>query len=600
MKSRPSFVARWGPWPAIAAFGAIALLAAGVLMGAVNEAGYRTQRTRELAVQADILARSVSAALAFDDTQAAQEYVDALGANPDIETAAVYAENNDLIASLTRTTARPPATAPPLAPAAYRGGRVELSAPVVQGSTRLGEVYMASPPEQIGPFLARHTGVSLLVIMAFLFLLAVSQAQATLRRANRELSVRAEDLAEANRLLQIQMEEREKAEEALRQSQKMEAIGQLTGGVAHDFNNILMVASSGLDLLDRTNDPVRRNMLKDGIRQAVERGASLTRQLLAISRRSALQPQVIDLKAQIEGVRVLLDRSLREDIAVSLDLDQQVWPVEVDPSQLEVAILNIGVNARDAMPSGGVIIIRAENLPGIQDGELSGDYVKLSLIDQGVGMPRETLRRIFEPFFTTKGVGKGTGLGLAQVYGFTRASGGDVRVTSELGAGTTVSLYLPRTLKGLAPAGAGRDDFSSPPTPAEPQGRVLLVEDEDSVAALVGEMLQELGYQVTRAPTAAIALRMLDRESDLALVLSDMVMPGRLNGMDLAREIARRRPELPVILTTGFSEAALAAREEGLRLLMKPYRMDALAAALDAARRERRQTADVEDAGATP
>ena len=592
MRPRPTFSARWGPWPAIAICGALVLLIAGILMGVVNEAAYRQQRTRELAVQADILARSVSAALAFDDRQTAQEYVDALASSPEIETAAVYDDRQLMIASLAKTRQQPPAQAPAVSSAVFSHGRVTLSAPVVQGSSRLGEIYLVSPPEQVGDLLARHTGVSLLVLMAFLFLLVMGQAQATLRRANRELSARAGDLAEANALLQVQMEEREKAEEALRQSQKMEAIGQLTGGVAHDFNNILMVASSGLDLLDRTKDVVRTRVLRDGIRQAVERGASLTRQLLAISRRSALQPRVIDLKSQIEGVRVLLDRSLREDIAVSLDLGDGVWPVEVDPSQLEVAILNIAVNARDAMPNGGVITIRAENLSGVGDGDLVGDYVRLSVIDEGVGMPRDTLRRIFEPFFTTKGVGKGTGLGLAQVYGFSRASGGDVRVQSEPGSGTTVSLYLPRVSSGLVPASPPPSvDAALVPTPAEPQGRVLLVEDEDSVAALVGEMLKELGYEVVRAPTAAIALRLLDREPVLELVLSDMVMPGRLNGMELAHEIAERRPDLPVVLTTGFSEAATAARDQGMRLLLKPYRLDALAGALDAARRSRQAVA---------
>jgi signal transduction histidine kinase/CheY-like chemotaxis protein len=590
MNRRATLAERWGALPAIAATGALALLIAGVLMGLVNEATYRYQRTNELGVQADILARSVSAALAFQDSQAAQEFLEALGANPEIAAAAVYDEKAEQVAAFARAGAGPPARAPAIAPALYRHGHAEISAPVVQGSTRLGSVYLTSPKEPLGALLSRHTGVTFLVLMAFLFMLVMGHAQSTLREANVELSERADDLAEANRLLQIQMEEREKAEEALRQSQKMEAIGQLTGGVAHDFNNILMVASSGLDLLDRTNDPDRRRMLKDGIRQAVERGASLTRQLLAISRRSALQPQVIDLKVQIEGLRMLLDRSLREDIAVMLDLDPDLWPVEVDPSQLEVAILNIAVNARDAMPNGGVITVKAANVPQLADGELVGDHVRLSLVDEGLGMPRETLRRIFEPFFTTKGVGKGTGLGLAQVYGFTRASGGDVRVDSEPGKGTTVSLYLPRSLKALpAPAKPAAEPAAA--APASSQGRVLLVEDEDSVAALVAEMLRELGYDVIRAPTAAIALRTLDREPQVALVFSDMVMPGRLNGVDLAREIARRRPDIPVVLTTGFSEAAAAAREEGVRLLMKPYRLDALAAALEAARTGPRRAA---------
>ena len=579
--------ARWRPWPVAAIAGAAALLIAGVLMGLVSESSYRSQRLHETAVQADILAASLAAPLAFDDRQAAQEYVDALSANADIQAAGVYNETGALIAKFGRGSARPPGHAPPQH-LSYENRRAEVVAPVTQGGSRLGSIYLRTAADPVSATLVRHTGVTLLVAMAFLFVVVLGQAQASLRRANIELEARAEELSDANRELQIQMEERERAEEALRQSQKMEAIGQLTGGVAHDFNNILMVASSGLDLLDRTNDPDRRQTLKDGIRQAVDRGASLTRQLLAISRRTALQPQVIDLKGQIEGMRVLLDRSLREDISVTLDLDEGLWAVEVDPSQLEVALLNIAVNARDAMPNGGLISLQGRNLEGLSDGELEGDYVRLSIIDEGQGMPRETLRRIFEPFFTTKGVGKGTGLGLAQVYGFTRASGGDVRVDSEPGRGTTVSLYLPRTAKSPAPASL--PDQPKPSQRDERHGRVLLVEDEDSVATLVAEMLHELGYDVLRAASAASALRMLDAEQDFILVFSDMVMPGRMNGMELAREVSQRRPDLPVVLTTGFSEAAAQAREQGFRLLMKPYRIEALANALEAARKERRSS----------
>ena len=570
--------------------GAAALLIAGVLMGLVSETGYRTQRLHETAVQADILAASLAAPLAFDDRQAAQEYVDALSANADLQAAGVYNETGKLTARFGRGGAQPPAKAPPLK-LSYDHRRAEVVVPVMQGGARLGLVYLRTNVDPMYATLVRHTGVTLLVAMAFLFVVVLGQAQATLRRANIELEARAEELSDANRELQVQMEERERAEDALRQSQKMEAIGQLTGGVAHDFNNILMVASSGLDLLDRTSDPDRRQSLKEGIRQAVDRGASLTRQLLAISRRTALQPQVIDLKGQIEGMRVLLDRSLREDISVELDLAGDLWPVEVDPSQLEVALLNIAVNARDAMPNGGLITLTGRNVEDLSDGELGGDYVRLSIVDEGQGMPRETLRRIFEPFFTTKGVGKGTGLGLAQVYGFTRASGGDVRVDSEPGRGTTVSLYLPRSAKALAPVAAPDEDKPRPSRRAERHGRVLLVEDEDSVAALVGEMLNELGYDALRAATAAGALRLLESERDFVLVFSDMVMPGRMGGMDLAREVSGRRPDLPVVLTTGFSEAAAQAREQGFRLLMKPYRMETLATALEAARKERRPTA---------
>ena len=576
---------RWRPWPLAAIVGAAALLIAGVLMGLVNESGYRAQRLHETAVQADILAASLAAPLAFDDRQAAQEYVGALAANPDIQSAGVYNETGALAARFARENVQPPAHAPPLGRPSYQAGQVQVTAAVTQGGSPLGSVYLRTEREPIYTALTRHMGVTFLVLMAFLMVLVLGRAQATLASANVELEARASELSDANRELQVQMEERERAEEALRQSQKMEAIGQLTGGVAHDFNNILMVASSGLDLLDRTSDPDRRQSLKDGIRQAVDRGASLTRQLLAISRRTALQPQVIDLKAQIEGMRVLLDRSLREDISVGLDLEEGLWPVEVDPSQLEVALLNIAVNARDAMPSGGTITVRARNLAELSDGELRGDYVELAIVDEGQGMARETLRRVFEPFFTTKGVGKGTGLGLAQVYGFTRASGGDVRVESEPGEGTTVNLYLPRSDR--APAAILPSDPAKP-LQRQQHGRVLMVEDDDSVAALVVEMLQELGYEVTRVSGAAAALRQLDAIQDLEIVFSDMVMPGRMNGMDLAREVSRRRPDLPIILTTGFSEAAAQARAQGFRLLLKPYRIEALATALEAARRSKR------------
>ena len=381
---------RWRPWPLAAIAGAVALLMAGVVMGLVSENGYRSQRLHSTTVQADILAASLAAPLAFDDRKAAQEYVDGLSANTDIQTAGVYNEMGELAARFGRAGAQPPPRAPPLR-TAYRNRRAEVAVPVVQGGSQLGSVYLRTAEDPVYAMLVRHIGVSLLVAMAFLFVVVLGQAQATLSRANIELEQRALELSDANRQLQIQMEERERAEDALRQSQKMEAIGQLTGGVAHDFNNILMVASSGLDLLDRTSDPVRRQSLKDGIRQAVDRGASLTRQLLAISRRTALQPQVIDLRAQIEGMRVLLERSLRENITVTMELQDDLWPVEVDPSQLEVALLNIAVNARDAMPSGGQIAVAARNVTGVADGELHGDYVELSIADEGLGMPRETL-----------------------------------------------------------------------------------------------------------------------------------------------------------------------------------------------------------------
>ena len=295
--------------------------------------------------------------------------------------------------------------------------------------------------------------------------------------------------------------QRREVDEQLRQAQKMEAVGQLTGGIAHDFNNLLMVASSGLDLMDRTKDPDRRKLIRDGVRQAVDRGASLTRQLLTFSRRTALRPEVIDLGRQIGGMRLLLDRSLREDIGVELRIPPNVWSVEVDPSQFELALLNIAVNARDAMSASGLIVISAENLAGLDDGTLQGDFVRIAVTDEGAGMSAETLARVFEPFFTTKEVGKGTGLGLSQAHGFAKASGGAVRIDSTPGAGTAIYLFLPRTTK-MPAAEVGRHVIDSPDEPATPAyaGEVLLVEDDDEVAAFTVEMIEHLGFAVTGWP----------------------------------------------------------------------------------------------------
>jgi signal transduction histidine kinase/ActR/RegA family two-component response regulator len=548
---------------------AIALIGSGIAMAVYNEHENQAQRVRAVRVQADILAASVTAALTFDGQANAQEYVNALGSNPEIETVRVYDAQNHIFAAYNRA-------------AHAVGGHIVVVRPVTENGQHLGAVYLRTEAEPLERKLARYSGVGLLTVMGALLAAVLIAAQNSLTRANRELEVRASELAAANETLLVEMAEREKAEEALRQSQKMEAIGKLTGGVAHDFNNLLMVASSGLDMMERTADPARRSILRDGIRQALERGASLTRQLLSFSRRAPLNPETIDLADRIEGMRVLLERSLREDIEVQLRLAPDLWPVRIDASQLELALVNIAVNARDAMPTGGVIRVAAENHPGMDDGELKGDFVRLAVSDTGEGIPEDMLARVIEPFFTTKEVGHGTGLGLSQVYGFTRASGGDLRIKSEPGKGATMELYLPRSLEPVQPRvkpqRAARASKGA-------KGRILLVEDDETVAALVTDMVTELGYEPTRATTAAGALEVLDREQDLELVFSDMVMPGPMNGLDLAREIGRRRPDLPVVLTTGFSDAAAAATAEGMRLLVKPYRLEALAAELEAVRK---------------
>lgn len=399
---------------------------------------------------------------------------------------------------------------------------------------------------------------------------------------------RTRALEEANKQLRLEMNERARVEETLRQAQKIEAIGQLTGGVAHDFNNLLMVISGGLDMLDRQTDQNRRRRLMDGMIQAAQRGASLTKQLLAFSRRQTLRPEPVDVAAQIGGMRELLDRSLRGDVHVEFDFPEQLWPVEVDPGELELVILNLAVNARDAMPNGGTIIVRGENLLNLSDENIAGDYVRLSVVDTGVGMSPEILSRVFEPFFTTKDVGKGSGLGLAQVHGFATQSRGTVRIKSQVGEGTSIELYLPRS-QDLPSKPRHLIDFSRARPKKSNQGRILLVEDDDEVATLVGEMLGQLGYEVTRAASAAAALGALADGRSVDLVFSDIMMPGGMNGVELAREIRRRRSDVPVLLTSGYAEAAIHQAEAAdIQILAKPYHLDELAAALSAAKSDRR------------
>lgn len=553
---------------------AILMVAAGLAVAGYNESLFRAQAAREAQVQADILAASLTAALAFDDSAAARQYLDALGANPEVEAAGLYSASGGLLSGYRRDPSQPLPLEAPARPLRESEGQLVVTSPVAQAGVKLGSVYLRIQAEPLDRRVLRYAAIGLLGVMASLVAVILGAANSAQRRANRALE-------QANEALRHQIEQRERAEEALRQSQKMEAMGQLTGGVAHDFNNLLMVASSGLDLLERTQDPYRREILRQGIRQALDRGAGLTRQLLTFSRRSPLKSEVVDLGRQLEGMQLLLERSLREDITARIEIEPGLWPVEVDPSQLEVAVLNIAVNARDAMPAGGTITLAARNRPGLTVEGETGDFVELAVTDTGEGMSPETAQRVFEPFFTTKAVGKGTGLGLSQVYGFCRASGGAAEVRTTPGEGATVSLLFPASTKPLSQAAAPEPNAER----ALPPGVVLLVEDDDSVAAAVSGMLSELGYRVVRAADAASALMVLDRgEEPIDVMFSDMVMPGPMDGAALAEAVRQRRPDLPIVLTTGFSEAADSAARKGLRLLAKPYRIEALATELAAAR----------------
>lgn len=391
---------------------------------------------------------------------------------------------------------------------------------------------------------------------------------------------RTAQLVEANAQLRNEMSERARVEETLRHAQKLEAVGQLTGGVAHDFNNLLTVITAGLDMLESGGDPVRRKKILRGMQNAAQRGAGLTRQLLAFSRSRALHPETVDLSRLIGNMSELLDRSLRGDIEVKVALAPDLWPVYADPGELELVVLNLAVNARDAMEGGGTITIVGENaLEGESDGDRGGSFVRLSVRDTGSGMSEEVKARVFEPFFTTKDIGKGSGLGLAQVYGFATQSGGSVDIESALGEGSTITLTLPRAHHAAVEHGANAAQARSG---ASGRGeRVLLVEDDAEVAALLEEMLQTLGYEVIHAASAKAALGALANGRQVDLVFSDIMMPGGTNGIELAREIRRRMPHLPILLTSGFSESVKGeAAELGIPILKKPYGAEELRAAI--------------------
>ncbi|MDC7786365.1 ATP-binding protein [Rhodoplanes sp. TEM] len=382
---------------------------------------------------------------------------------------------------------------------------------------------------------------------------------------------------------------REAAETALRHAQRLEAVGRLTGGVAHDFNNLLMVISGSADRLRRIVQGEKESRLVEMITTAAKRGETLTRQLLSFSRQQALSPQGIDLSQRMPELSELVRRSLADDVEVTIDVPDRACPVKVDPGEFEVAVLNICVNARDAMPNGGRLVVRVRDavLDEAGDGGLEGAFVALSFTDTGSGIPDDVLPRVFEPFFTTKETAKGTGLGLSQVYGFARQAGGDVRIDSRVGAGTTVTLWLPRV--PFEPVAAE----PRPEPAAAPAGRktVLVVEDNLSVADVCRSYLDQLGYEAAFAASPREALAALADGHGVDLVLSDILMPGGMSGFDLARELRTLQPSLPIVLMTGFSDRAGEVACDGFPVLRKPFDIDALQRELAAAFARRDGTA---------
>ncbi len=361
------------------------------------------------------------------------------------------------------------------------------------------------------------------------------------------------------------------AREQLAMAQKMEAIDKLTGGIAHDFNNLLMIIGGNAQTFKRLLDPKLPRAI-EAIQTAAKRGESLTRQLLTFSRRQHLRPTVIDLNDCISNMRAMIESSLRGNIVYNERNDKNIWPVKVDLAELELAIVNIAVNARDAMPNGGTFSVAVGNVTGVDGANpVNEGFVAIEFSDSGTGIPPDLLYRVFDPFFTTKEVGKGTGLGLSQVYGFAHQSGGMVKADSKVGQGTTITIYL-----AALPAEEIADkDISIKDVPRSRPPAVLIGDDSAEVAEVTSSLFEHLGYDTMYRESAEAALKLLADGTKIDLVFSDIVMPGTIDGVRLASEIRSQYPNLPVVLTTGYSEAAQAAPED-LRILRKPFDADAL------------------------
>lgn len=400
------------------------------------------------------------------------------------------------------------------------------------------------------------------------------------RRLNAELELRVrertEELAAANRQLLAQIEEREKAESVLRQMQRLEAVGQLTSGVAHDFNNLLTVIIGNLGFLEREMAGAGMNgksvQRLSWMRIAAERGAKLTDQLLSFSRRQRLQPKTLDLNEVLSGMRDLIQSTIGGSVQIETKFGEGLWAAMVDPTQLELAVLNLAINARDAMEVGGALEVSTRNVtlgpPSVPEEPPPGDYVETCVSDTGSGMTDEVRRKVFEPFFTTKEIGKGSGLGLSQVLGFAKQSNGGVRIVSKPGKGTNVCIYLPRSEAKVrqygtpAPGAAAHDVHTG--------GDVLLVDDDNAVREVVASMLRDLGYRVREAGSGGAALDFLDSGGAADVIVMDFAMPG-MNGAEVARRARVMRPGLPILFVTGFADRSALVGVGDAHVIGKPF-----------------------------
>ena len=397
----------------------------------------------------------------------------------------------------------------------------------------------------------------------------IRRAEATLERRVVE---RTAELEAANRQLASQIGEREKVESALRQAQRLEAVGQLTSGVAHDFNNLLTVILGNVEQMRKqAEDPALKRRL-DMMGEAARRGARLTAQMLAFSRQQKLEPRPVDLNGTVKNMRDLLHSTIGGSVQISPpELAEDLWPAMIDPTQIELVILNLAINARDAMEVGGSLTIRTENVtlgePENSEAPPPGEYVMVSVSDTGSGMTDAVRARVFEPFFTTKEVGKGSGLGLSQVFGLAKQSGGGVAIDTAPGQGTTIKIFLPRA-KGT-PAGQGVKTENAPAA-HEDHLVVLVVDDDDAVREVTAGLLTDLGYDVVEAGSGGAALELIERHDEISAVVLDFAMPG-MNGADLARELRSRRPRVPILFATGYADAEALTGVEDHQIVHKPF-----------------------------
>jgi signal transduction histidine kinase/CheY-like chemotaxis protein len=414
-------------------------------------------------------------------------------------------------------------------------------------------------------------------------------AETDLRRLNETLEAKVEErtaeLAAANRQLVAQIEERQRVESTLQQMQRLEAIGQLTSGVAHDFNNLLTVVLGNIGFLEKasalSSDPKLQQRLSH-MRLATERGAKLTSQLLAFSRRQRLEPRPFDLNESLENMQHLLQSTLGGGITIITQFRPEIWPALADPAQIELVVLNLVINARDAMDNRGTLTIETSNArvgpPEKPEEPAAGDYVMIGVSDTGSGMSKEVLAKAFEPFFTTKEVGKGSGLGLSQVLGFAKQSGGGMRIETRVGEGTAVKLYLPRAVENSV---LERSPFTANLTQFKRTSAVILLVDDDSaVREVTASILEEVGYVVLKVGSGGAALDLLDQNTKIDLVLLDFAMPG-MSGVEVASHVQRKFPAVPILFLTGYADQSALGDIGEQRIIRKPFIDDELITKVD-------------------